>query len=206
MIIESVISQLWDGRPWERDFDEIQGFAVHRAGINLVTGQVIGTTALAIGEAFIGKRKEWREVAKATGFQQPYTFMVGGDQGAPQHDGVIWQCLPMSEIGAHARRWSTPYIGVCVIADPRRKACSLPQYSALVDLLAALCSAYAFDPFRAVRGHGELQGGSKAAGEPGECPGSLLKMNPLRDDVARVMREPHRRELTDSGLIWDVDR
>ena len=206
MEIHSLIAELWDGKPWNRDFDVIDGFAVHRVGVNKRTGQVIGTGALEIGQAFIGKRAEWHEVAAATGHQVPYTFMIGGDLGPAELDGRVWQCLPMDEIGAHARRWSSRHIGVALIGDPREHPVSAPQMASLVDLLADLCAAYAKDPYQSIKGHGEIQGGSKAPGQRGECPGKLLNMNHLRDDVATMMRERPRRRLTDSGLIWSFDR
>lgn len=204
--IENVIGQLDDEKHRVRDWDSVEGFMVHRCGVDLKTGVVLGYDAVRIGEAFIGRRPEWDEVARATGYQNPYTLYVGGDLGPPSLDGKIWQALPIDEVGYHGRRYSFGHIGIGCIADPRVKPMSRPQYNSLTSLLAALCVGWAKDPYRAIRGHGEVPGshdGSKAPDEPAACPGlTQRELNVLRDDVADLVKYEGRSVLHAAGLIF----
>ena len=213
--IRNRIAELDDARHLYRDATELGGFAVHRCGVNLVDGIVLGYDAIRVVEAFIGRRPEWIEVAKATGDQNAYTLLIGGDLGPPQYDGVIWQALPVDDVGMHARRFSAPYLGIGLIADPRKKAISVKQRASLVWLLGALARACTRDPYRSIRGHGEIDGahdGTKAVGRHNACPGDLLAMNELRDDVAQAMGWPKetwdvdqaRGELEAAGLVWSL--
>ncbi len=82
---------------------------------------------------------------------------------------------------------------------------SQAQYFSLVDLLAEIVLAFGWDPYKKIKGHGEVEGshdGSKAAGAANACPGDKLNMFVLRDDVNRLAKEGARRRLNSAGLIF----
>lgn len=183
---EVIIDRARDRLRQPRDVGKIAGIMVHRAGVNLVTGQVIGYDAESICDAFCGRDPQWLEVAQATGRQNPYTFFVGGSLGPEDLDGKVWQALTLDEIGHHARRFSCSYLGVCMIGDFRREPPSSRQWRAAVDLVGDLCLLLGVRT-KYVHGHGEVpdaHGGDKAPGEPAACPGEYWPMDTFRDDLA----------------------
>lgn len=189
-MIENIIDLVYDGREQRRDTTAICGLMVHRTGVNLRHGYVLGYDAVSICNAFLGKVERWQDVSRATGRQNAYTFYIGGDLGDKQYDGKIWQALPLSEVGHHARRFSRPYIGIGCIGDFREVPPSPSQWTALADLCSDLCGLLGFDASH-VTGHGEVLGahnGSKSPGAPGACPGDLLDMASLREEVVIVMQ------------------
>ena len=198
MDIINIIEEAYDGKRQPRR-DEIAGFMVHRCGLDLQTGVILGLDGLSISNIFTGKDPHYPSVATVTGNQNPYTLYLGGHS---EFDGKVWQALPLNEIGHHARRWSSPFIGIACIGDFREIEPTTLQMLTLIDLLAGLCSAYAFDPYKAIRGHGEVQGGNKAPNEPGACPGKLLDMNHVRFETEQVMKERACRGLRELGLVF----
>ena len=59
------------------------------------------------------------------------------------------------------------------------------------------------DPYKSIKGHGEVpgaHGGKKAPGQPYACPGDCVQMNLVRDDVAQVIASRSRSFLADHGL------
>lgn len=193
MKIVDIVDQVDDGKPRLRDFDKIRCFAVHRVGrlLNrkLAVVSNLGRTAEQICDRFLNDP----EVAKYTGGEIPYTFII-------EEDGTIKQCLPIDDVGQHARRWNTIALGIAVIGDFRHEDPTPSQWVSLVDLLVALCEAWAVDPTEAVRGHSELKGGSIDPEK--RCPGGRLDMVRLRDEVASLIKEIGRRRLSDAGLAW----
>jgi hypothetical protein len=184
----------------ECDWAKRSGVMVHRCGINLRTGAMLGHTGADVRDAFLGRKPEFLEAATATGRKNPYTFYLG-------EGGQVWQALPLNRVGPHARSFSDEFIGVGCIGDFREEEMPPAQYQNLSYLLAGICSVYKFDPYQAVRGHGEVEGahgGTKAPGEPAACPGDLLKMNVLRNDVELTMVEGARRRMLDAGLIYEA--
>lgn len=206
MRLINIIESVYDGKDQQRDWQATTGIMLHRCGVNLVDNKVLGYDGQSVAEAFIGKRKEWLDVAKATGNQNAYSLMIGSDCGPGEYDGQVWQCLPLDEIGWHGRQFSKGHIGVAWIADPRVKALSQKAYAAGVDLCAMLCAARGWDPYKAVRGHGEVAGshdGSKAPGKPNACPGLSQKdLNGFRYDVAKIMQERALLDLNMVGLVF----
>jgi hypothetical protein len=196
--IINIIEEAYDGRRAPRR-DEIAGIMIHRGGLDLQTGVILGLDGLSISNIFTGKDPHYPSVAAATGYENPYTLFIGGHS---EFDGLVWQALPLNEIGYHARRWSAPFIGICCIGDFRETAPTAAQMASLLDLLAGLCSAYAFDPYKAIRGHGEVQGGIKAANEPGACPGKLLDLNHVRYETEQVMKGRAWNGLQELGLVF----
>lgn len=159
----NVIDQCDDGKPVERDHKGIDTIAVHRIGKSL------GEDAVTICRRFIDDPA----VAKYTGAEVPYTFIIG-------IKGRLWQCLPVSEIGAHARRWNAQAIGVACIGDFRKHEMPPIQFDKLIRLSAAL--QYAWPNVLQVKGHDELPGGSSDPNK--RCPGDKLDMDHVRRLVA----------------------
>ncbi len=162
--LTNVVTQCDDGKPRERDIAAITTIAVHRVGVSL------GEDAITICQRFIADP----DVARYTGGQVPYTFIIGNDE-----IGTIWQCLPLSEVGTHARRWSAPAIGVACIGDFRKHRPGDVQMKQLIRLCGYL--AYAF-PGIVIKGHDELPGGSSDPNK--QCPGKYLDMDELRHNVS----------------------
>jgi hypothetical protein len=203
-IIVNAIDQCLDHKRQAFDVGAIEGFMVHRCGIDLNTGVVLGHSGPEVSDAFTGNDLKWAEVARVTGYQNAYGILIGGDLGPAEYDGRIWQILPLDEVGWHARRFSKMYLGIGLIADPRRKAPSAAQASALKALLAMLCPAFGKDPLVAIKGHGEVPGshdGTKAPGGSAACPGDLLDMGALRVAVALEIESQARRRLSETGLV-----
>lgn len=192
-MIEVITAQVKDHKYQRRDTEAIQGIMLHRCGVDLKANVVIGYDAVAICDAFTGLRPEWAAVAKVTGGQNPYTFLVGGDLGPAQYNGKIWQALPLDEIGHHARRFSSSFMGVALIGDMRVTAPSPRQWLAAVDLVADLCLMFN-KATRRIFGHGELAHGSKGHGKSGACPGEHLDMDAFREAVRNQMRIKVRQD------------
>lgn len=206
MHIDNIIAQAFDGKYLERNLSAIQGLMVHRVGVDFRAKPpaVIAYDALGICRAFQGQDPAWLEAARATGYQNPYSVLIGGDCGPDTYDGTIWQVLPLDEVGFHARRWSRGYLGIACIGDFRCKPPSKSQRSSLVFTLAVLCGRLGLQPYKHIKGHGEVpeaHDGSKAPGKPGACPGDLLDMHLVRDDVALVMKARSTLHLSDELFI-----
>lgn len=195
-MVDKIIELVRDHYDQERDIDVVTGVMVHRVGVDLKTGVVIGHDALEIAEAFIGKNPRWKSVAKVTGNQNAYTFYVGGDLGPTNLDGHVWQALPIDEVGHHARRWSRYHIGIAMVGDFRVRPPSDKQWNAAVDLCSDLCLLFGVISKRVV-GHGEVEGahgGGKAPGKRGACPGDLWDMHAFREAVRQEMRRKTRQD------------
>jgi hypothetical protein len=198
-----IIDQVDDGRHKERN-DDPWGIMVHRCGVDLQTGVVFGYHGKAVADAFLGRVPAWLDAARATGYQNAYTVLFGGDLGPAEFDGAAWQCLPLDEIGPHGRRFSPGFLGLGLIADPREKPISHRQRAALVDVCAVLCDGYGWDPTKRILGHGEVKGshsGTKAPGRPAACPGDLLDMDALRFEI-RAMMTHHRRSRLAQEMVF----
>lgn len=173
-----VISQCDDGKPHARELlTDIDTIAVHRIGKSL------GEDAITICRRFIDDP----EVAKYTGGEVPYGFIIGAN-------AHIWQCLPISDVGAHARRWNKQAIGVACIGDFRKHMMPVVQYDKLIKLLAVL--QFGFPRDLAIKGHDELPGGSSDPNK--KCPGDLLPMGAVRSSVRAYLGGERLREM---GLV-----
>ncbi len=171
----NVISQCDDGKHHTRTpLLDIDTIAVHRIG------KSIGEDAITICRRFIDDP----EVAKYTGGEVPYGWIIGVG-------GTIWQCLPISEVGAHARRWNKQAIGVACIGDFRKHEMPDVQYGPLIQLLAAL--QFGFPRDLEIKGHDELPGAS--ADPRKKCPGDKLPMHGVRGAVKAYLDGDHLREL-----------
>lgn len=200
MQIRNIIDRVADGKGASRDWEAIEGAMVHRVGVDLKTGGEIGYDGETIARAFIGAIPKFEAVAKVTGHQNAYTILIGGNLGLEEFDGVVWQALALDEVGYHGRRFSAPFIGIACIGDFRVSLPSKLQRNSLVDILVELCGAFGWDPYKKIKGHDEVPYASKDPNK--ECPGSLLAMNPLRDDVATIMKDRSRRRLFEAGLVF----
>lgn len=173
----NVISQCDDGKHRTREpLTDIDTVAVHRIGKSL------GEDAVTICRRFIDDP----EVAKYTGGEVPYAFIIGADAGS-----TIWQCLPISEVGAHARRWNKQAIGVACIGDFRKHVMPSHQYAQLIKLLA--CLQFGFPRDLKIKGHDELP---SASSDPNKkCPGDKLSMERVRSAVRAYLDDEHLREM-----------
>lgn len=212
MLIESIIDLVTDRRERERDVDELVGLMIHRVGVDHQTGVVLGHDGATVCRHFTGAIADYPEVARATGGEKPYTFLIGGDCGPAELDGNIWQALPLDELGPHGRRWASPrFLGVACIGDfraPYKRPPSSSQRASLVSLTAALALDLGLT-VDAIVGHGEISSahsGAKAPGKPAACPGDLLDMSALRtivgDEMALVGRAAARDRLLAAGLVY----
>jgi len=198
MKVIDITKQVDDGKKRQRDFDAINRLVVHRVGRILnSSGEVVsslGRTAEEICEAFLHDPA----VAKYTGAEIAYTFII-------EEGGTIKQCLPIDEVGAHARRWNEPGIGIALVGDFRHEHPSEPQYNAMIDLLAELARAWAMDPRRDISGHTELPNSTSSPGKT--CPGSMISfdssgMDGVRAEVVRIMKDTARLQLLEAGVAW----
>ena len=170
-----------------RDLVDIDTLVVHRCGKDLIYNHDFGDTAQEICDVFLGRVPKYAAVARAVGSKVPYSFIIGGNLGASQWDGVLWQCLPMHVIGPHARAWNSRGIGIGIIADPRKQEPSEAQRATLVRLLALLCMGLRLDASVAIRSHDSLVEGSTDTRK--RCPGDLLSMTEIRTDVVDAMED-----------------
>lgn len=193
---EVIIDAVRDQRYQQRELTDIRGLMVHRVGVNMRTGVVLGYEAVEICDAFTGRVPRWYDVAAVTGRQNPYTFYVGGDRGNTELDGKVWQALELEEIGHHARRYSRSFVGIGLIGDFRLVPPGEQQYHEAVRLCADLCLMLGLTPSSVV-GHGEIKGahgGEKAPGKAAACPGDFLDMSALRSSVASLMTDHVRHD------------
>ena len=195
-ISEVIIETVRDHRYQHRPMSSVKGIMLHRVGVDLVTGIVIGYEAVEICDAFCGRQPRWHRVAAVTGGQNPYTFYVGGDRGHLDLHGKLWQALELTEIGHHGRSASRSHIGIGLIGDFRVQPPGAKQWGAAVSLCADLCLTYDV-PSKRVVGHGEVpsaHGGEKAPGRGAACPGHLLPMDVFRQQVAQVRLKRVRKD------------
>lgn len=186
----NIIDEVDDGHPAERDWKNHDGITVHRVGYNYVTGINLGETAAEICHHFTGRNPKYPGVARATRGELPYTIMIG-------KPGLVWQCLPLGDIGHHARRWSLRTIGVAVIGDPRYVELTHEQYWALVDV-CSLLSRVLGTSSNEIQGHDERPRSSR---HRKACPGRLLDMANLRSEVSMVMRASAETEALRANLV-----
>jgi hypothetical protein len=204
--IIDAIAECDDGITTERNRSKIKRIVVHRVGKDMKYGINLGDTAWEISDHFTGKNDQYPEVKKATGGENAYTLMIGGDCGDSQWDGVAWQILHPDDVGHHARRWwNVTALGIACIGDFRIKAVSPKQYEALVAVCAELCPLLGIDPLgyddRKVpylAGHDQLPGGSSDPNK--ECPGMYLPMDRVRADVSMVIKSGAGERLRDLGM------
>lgn len=169
-----------------------QGITVHRVGYDHPSRINLGDNAIDICAHFTGKNNQYPEVAKATGGQLAYTIMIGAKINQ------TWQCLPLSDTGHHARRWSSNTIGIAAIGDFRFHPPTHEQYWALVDSCAIISRVMGTSSAQ-VLGHDERPGGRRNKSK--ECPGKLLDMKQLRHDINMVMRGSAERQAVLAGLV-----
>lgn len=162
--------ELRDGRERERSLDAIQKIMIHRVGVDRKYKRVLGKTGPEIAKKFVKDP----EIAKYTGGENPYTFYVGGK--------TIWQALPLTEVGAHARRFNVSAIGIATIGDWRYDTPDDDTFRTTVDLTEFLIRALGLDPWD-VSGHTEA--GAGATNTPGkDCPGEKWDMDFFRLETA----------------------
>lgn len=156
---------VFDKRRHEKPLELRVGITVHR--IERRYGGVVG-----LARAFNDTRPF--QPGAYTDGEMPYTLL-----GMP--DGVVEQGLELGDVGPHARRWSTPTIGVAALGDFRTEHPSPAQWQS-VAVLCAWLTVWGGWSVEAIRGHDERPGGS--ADHRKRCPGALWSMDGFRQDVA----------------------
>lgn len=119
--------------------------------------------------------------------QMPYTFVM-------LRDGTIDQCLPVRELGPHAKRWSWPGVSLAVVGDHRRRQPPEDQWFAVIHF-----STLWFAAGLELHGHTELKGSSDDPLK--RCPGEYLSMDVLRRVVARRALEIPSPEKARAALL-----
>lgn len=115
---------------------------------------------------------EWRDRPGAlTGAKEPYGLLV-------RTDGSVDQMAPLTACTPHARRYNPIAVGVCVAGDFRKVSPPAAQRDTLVKLCALLRATGL-----PILGHDEVPDGSADARK--ECPGRLLDVEQLREDVRK---------------------
>jgi hypothetical protein len=203
--IIDVIAECDDGKKIERG-TQPEGITIHRVGKDHQTGISLGDYATEISAHFTGKTDAYPEVSRATGGQNPYTFMVGGEWADSMYDGFVWQILNPMDVGHHARVWSRSTIGVGIIGDFRTVGPTRKQYISAVRLVGELCIMFWLDPKGrsqdgyVLAGHDERQGGSRTPGK--KCPGKLWDMDEFRHDVKDWIQGGASIRLATYGASW----
>jgi N-acetyl-anhydromuramyl-L-alanine amidase AmpD len=194
------IDELNDGHHRERDISRIKTLIIHRVGKDKKYNLSLGDTGPEIAKQFLHNPA----VAKYTGGENPYTFIIG-------KKGEIWQCLPIDEVGNHARRWNVPGCGIACIGDFRYESPTDDQLASLLKLCEVLIRAFGITPWD-IDGH--TDSGPGATSTPGkQCPGEKLDLDYVRVEVAgdwkpyddeedrqRVMAQARRQP---HGIVWD---
>lgn len=196
--VRNVINELNDGRHRERNLDALKYIAIHRVGLDKKLGLSLGKNGFEVAKQFIHNP----DVAKYTGGENPYTFIV-------DPDGTIWQCLPIDEVGNHARRWNVPALGVAFYGDFRTDSPTEAQFTRGMDLCFVLVHALGLTPWD-IKGHTELPGGSQSPDK--SCPGPKFDLDFFRTEMAsagtgwepyRDEEDRRRRVAAERGLLWD---
>lgn len=185
MQLYDVTREVNDGKKRRINLRGIRMIAVHRIG------KSIGTTATEICDRF----QNDPEVAKYTGGQNPYTFIIG-------ENGAVWQCLPLDDAGSHARRWNSVAVGVALIGDFRKEQPTDAQEKALGGLLVVLCMALALDPLTQIKGHSELPGGSSSPSKV--CPGHFLDLDRIRVEVWEDLTGEAQQQPALASIVWST--
>lgn len=112
------------------------------------------------------------ELGPASGYQMPYTFVVG-------RGGDIQQALCVTDQEPHAKAWGVVGIGIGVVGDFRSGPPSNQQWHSLL----VLCHVFSgwLGGAQAIRGHDELPGSTRDPSQ--RCPGPMLDMDRLRAQV-----------------------
>ena len=165
--IKNVIAECDDGKHKVRDLSRCNKIIVHRIGPDL--GIMTCTSMVDVAK--------WMKIhpqESHTGGEMPYTF------GILPTDGTVEQCLELSDVGPHARRFSTEAVSIACLGDFRHMEPTLPQWTSLVTICIELCN-WMGGGNAMLYGHDELQDASKDKNK--KCPGRYLDMNTLRNEV-----------------------
>lgn len=184
-IIDIIEQSRKSGAP-TRAVHQLSTIAIHRVGVDLETGVDLGSPP-DICRRFIDDP----EIAKYTGGQVPYTFMV-------DRDGTIWQPLSLSDIAPHARRWNHTAVGIACVGDFRHEPPTKAQRFSLEEFCAELVQMLGLNT-SAVKGHDELPGGS--ADPSKRCPGKYLNMDALGLSVAEMIKTTAGLRLMSAGVV-----
>ena len=179
MVVINQIEECNDGKDRPREISRIEKVVVHKIG------PALGETGAAIARSFRDTSKF--AAGSYTGGQMPYTFII-------RTDGTIDQCLQLTDIGPHAKRWNTSSVSIALIGDFTKHEPTNAQFCSLIELCVPLYS-YGMT----IHGHTELPGSS---GDPSkQCPGAYLDLNLLRTEVHYRHLTATLDAITESGIL-----
>jgi hypothetical protein len=166
-----------------------------------VGGRIVGVTIHMYGVPGVGDAagiaRWYRAHPRWTGGQMPYTYVIDAS-------GRVEQALDLYEVGPHARRWSSPTVGIAHIGDFNLTAPAELQVATSALLVSELCLSLGLDPagmrdgVHVVAGHTERPGGTRAAKQ---CPGRRWDMSAYRQRVAVTIRDAAAVRLTAAQCV-----
>ncbi len=172
-----------DGKTRERRLERVDKVVIHKIGASL------GTTGPEIADAFRDTRKY--KAGYYTGGQVGYHLVI-------RPDGIVDQCLYLTDTGAHAARFNLKSIGVAIVAEHEDFTEHPPtgeQWLSLVEL----CVIFR-DMGMTIHGHTEL--GKGATSDPKkDCPGPMVPLDELRSEVALMRESKVLEKVREVGLV-----
>lgn len=124
MVIKNIVSSLpWKSSLGKRDIKNITGVIIHHTAMK--TSQVDDVSRIR-GDANYHITQGWGHLG--------YHYVI-------DKDGVVYQCVPEDEIGAHAGVWAINQtaLAVCLDGDYSTESLNSSQVQALWGLLDRLC-------------------------------------------------------------------
>lgn len=184
MVIIDQIDACNDGKDRPRELTKIDRVIIHKIGPSL------GSTGAEIAKAFRDTSTPY-SAGRYTGAEMPYTFVIRQNNG-----NIIDQCLKLTDVGPHAKRWNTSGIGVALIGDFSLKGepPTNDQWCSVIELCTVL---YGYG--LSIHGHTELPGSSSDPAK--QCPGPLFDLDMLRSEVHFRAEEMKIQNLLNVGMV-----
>jgi hypothetical protein len=167
-----------DGKTRDRDLTKVDKVVVHQIGESL------GKTGAQIAASFRDTSKF--AAGSYTGGEMPYSFVI-------RTNGIIDQCLRLTDTGPHAKRWNSSSVSIALIGDFNKHEPTNEQVCSLIELCVPL---YAYG--MSIHGHTELPGSSSDPAK--RCPGKLLDMDVIRSEVHFIQESNTMAAVRDFGI------
>lgn len=185
MILKNRIVECDDGKFRPRDINRLRKVIVHRIE------EELGEDAPALAKAFKDTTKF--AAGSYTGGEMPYSFVLC-------KNGVWEQALQLGDVGPHAMRYNADGVGLAVIGDFRHQTPTAVQWIALVEFCTMLVGWMGVPVEQCLFGHDELEGATKDPNK--ECPGKLIDMNELRNEVRLTLLSQAVYSLKGVGVLF----
>lgn len=116
---------------------------------------------------------QWHEVER--GWSRPgYHYLI-------KKDGTVYKLNLGSHVTNHVADHNTVSLGVCLEGRFDKEHLSSVQFATLIELVATLQNMYY--PNTVVKGHREFPGVTKT------CPGTLINLDYIREQIAKKRKE-----------------